>query len=208
MQDLSRFQRPRFARMYERMSVEAERHGTALQRGRLLAGLSGRVIEVGAGNGMNFPHYPVEVSEVVAVEPEDRLRALAERDAAGAPVPVTVVPGHGGSLEFADGSFDAAVLSLVLCSVPDQPAALAEVRRVLRPDRAVVGAGRRGLPAQSGHRRRHRGRRLRHRGAGPVPLQARPGISHPDPHPGPRPRVTAYRAGACGHGFGEVTTGQ
>lgn len=119
--------------MYERVSVEADRHGTALQRARLLAGLSGRVIEVGAGNGMNFPHYPAPVREVVAVEPEDTLRALAERAAPEAPVPVTVVPGHGGALEFADGSFDAAVLSLVLCSVPDQAAALAEVRRVLRP---------------------------------------------------------------------------
>ena len=133
MQDLSRFQRPRFARMYERVSVEADRHGTARQRARLLAGLGGRVIEVGAGNGMNFSHYPAQVREVVAVEPEHTLRALAVRAAAEAPVPVTVVPGHGGALEFADGTFDAAVLSLVLCSVPDQAAALAEVRRVLRP---------------------------------------------------------------------------
>jgi ubiquinone/menaquinone biosynthesis C-methylase UbiE len=131
MQDLSEFQHPRFARMYERLSVEAERNGMDALRRRLLAGLSGRVVEVGAGNGMNFPYYPPEVREVVAVEPENRLRELGERAAADAPVPVTVVAGHGGALPYDAGVFDAAVVSLVLCSVPDQGVALAEVRRVL-----------------------------------------------------------------------------
>ncbi|TDC09141.1 class I SAM-dependent methyltransferase [Nonomuraea longispora] len=133
MQDLSRFQRPRFARAYERMSAESERSGTAGHRRRLLAGLSGRVVEIGAGNGMNFRHYPPEVREVVAVEPEDRLRSAAQRAAGGAMVPVSVVAGHDGALPVEDDGFDAAVVSLVLCSVPDQAAALAEVRRVLRP---------------------------------------------------------------------------
>ncbi|MFG1707878.1 class I SAM-dependent methyltransferase [Nonomuraea sp. M3C6] len=132
MQDLSQFQHPRFARMYERLSVESERWGTAEHRRRLLAGLAGRVVEIGAGNGMNFAHYPPEVREVVAVEPEDRLRALAERAAGGVTVPVRVVAGHAGALPVEDGGFDAAVVSLVLCSVPDQRAALAEVRRVVR----------------------------------------------------------------------------
>lgn len=133
VQDLSRFQNPRFARSYARISAEAERRGTAEHRRRLLAGLTGRVLEVGAGNGMNFAHYPAAVREVVAVEPEDRLRAMAERAAAGAAVPVRVVAGHGADLGFEDGAFDAVVLSLVLCSVPDQRAALGEVVRVLRP---------------------------------------------------------------------------
>ncbi|WP_433517141.1 class I SAM-dependent methyltransferase [Nonomuraea sp. CA-143628] len=133
MQDLSAFQHPRFARMYERLSAEAERHGMTGLRRRLLSGLSGRVVEVGAGNGLNFPHYPPQVSEVVAIEPEDRLRALGERAAALAPVPVTVVRGHGGSLPYEAGSFDAAVVSLVLCSVPDSGVLLAELRRVLKP---------------------------------------------------------------------------
>ena len=133
MTELSQFQHPRFARMYERISAESERRGTAEHRRRALAGLSGRVIEVGAGNGMNFAHYPASVTEVVAVEPEDHLRALAERAAEEAPVPVQVVAGHAGALPVEDVSCDAAVLSLVLCSVPDVPQALAEIRRVLKP---------------------------------------------------------------------------
>lgn len=133
MADLSGFQHPRFARMYERISAESEQRGTAERRDETLAGLAGRVIEVGAGNGLNFAHYPEMVTEVVAVEPEDRLRALAERAAATAPVPIRVVAGHAGALPAEDGTFDAAVASLVLCSVADVPAALAEIRRVLRP---------------------------------------------------------------------------
>jgi ubiquinone/menaquinone biosynthesis C-methylase UbiE len=133
MSDLSRFQHPRFARMYERMSAESDRRGTAAHRGRALAGLEGRVIEVGAGNGRNFSHYPVAVTEVTAVEPEDALRALAERAARRAPVPVGVVAGHADDLPVDDASHDAAVASLVLCSVPDLGRALAELRRVLRP---------------------------------------------------------------------------
>ncbi|MCA2187579.1 class I SAM-dependent methyltransferase [Nonomuraea cavernae] len=133
MGDLSRYQHPRFARMYERMSGQAERFGMAGHRDRLLSGLSGRVVEVGAGNGLNFPHYPAEVREVVAVEPEDVLRGLAERAAPTSPVPVQVVAGHAGELPFDDATFDAAVVSLVLCSVESQAAALAELRRVLRP---------------------------------------------------------------------------
>ncbi|MCK2217654.1 class I SAM-dependent methyltransferase [Actinomadura sp. ATCC 31491] len=133
MQDLSRFQHPRFARMYERMSVEAEPHATGPLRRRMLAGLAGRVVEVGAGNGLNFAHYPAEVREVVAIEPDDVLRAGAERAAGATRVPVRVVAGHAGELPAEDGGYDAVVLSMVLCSVPDQRAALAEVRRVLRP---------------------------------------------------------------------------
>ncbi len=124
---------PVFARVYQRISVMMDRAGAAEHRHALVAGLSGRVIEVGAGNGRTFAHYPQEVTEVVAVEPEPRLRAAAEQAAREAPVPVRVVPGVAEDLPGRDGEFDAAVAGLVLCTVPDQAVALAEIRRVLRP---------------------------------------------------------------------------
>lgn len=127
------YQHPRFARAYLRGVELADRRGAADHRRRLLEGLSGRVIEVGAGSGANFPHYPAAVTEVVAVEPDDTLRAHAEREARRAPVPVSVVAGHAEELPGGDAAFDAAVASLVLCSVPSPPAALAELARVLRP---------------------------------------------------------------------------
>jgi len=134
MPDLAAFQHPRFARTWEKLSGESERRGTAEHRDRTLAGLTGRVLEVGAGNGTNFPHYPTTVTEVIAVEPEDRLRALAEQAAATAPVPVRVVAAHADELPYEDNSFDAVIATLVLCSVPDQHHALTELRRVLKSD--------------------------------------------------------------------------
>lgn len=129
---------PLFARYYARVSVALEtRAGMAGIRGRLLTGLSGRVIEIGAGNGLNFAHYPGEVSEVVAIEPERSLRELARQAALRADVPVDVAPGAAEALPVKSEAFDAAVISLVLCSVRDVPRALAEVRRVLRPGGVV-----------------------------------------------------------------------
>lgn len=124
---------PVFARLYARLSASAEAKGAAAHREEMLAGLAGRVVEVGAGNGLNFAHYPATVTEVVAVEPEAHLRKLARAAAHAAIVPVTVVDGTADHLPLDDATFDAAVCSLVLCSVGDQDAALAEVRRVLRP---------------------------------------------------------------------------
>ncbi|PAZ13556.1 SAM-dependent methyltransferase [Streptomyces sp. SA15] len=129
---------PLFARYYARISVNAEtRMGMAGVRERLLAGLSGRVIEIGAGNGLNFAHYPRTVSEVVAIEPERTLRQLAVESALRCGVPVDVVPGAAEALPVKSEAFDGAVISLVLCSVRDVPRALGEVRRVLRPGGAV-----------------------------------------------------------------------
>ncbi|MFF7975008.1 methyltransferase domain-containing protein [Streptomyces sp. NPDC007905] len=125
---------PLFARYYARLSVGAEtRLGMAGRRERLLAGLSGRVIEIGAGNGLNFLHYPGTVAEVVAIEPEPLLRKLALQSALRAQVPVDVVPGAAEALPVKSEAFEAAVLSLVLCSVRDVARALGEVRRVLKP---------------------------------------------------------------------------
>jgi ubiquinone/menaquinone biosynthesis C-methylase UbiE len=123
-----------FARLYPRISRSAEQSGGTEHRRSLLAGLEGRVIEVGAGHGLNFAHYPPAVSQVVAVEPEPHLRGLAVQAAGRAPVPIEVRDGTAEALPAQDDEFDAAVVSLVLCSVSDQPAALREIARVLRPD--------------------------------------------------------------------------
>jgi SAM-dependent methyltransferase len=123
---------PLFARFFDRISrtMEAE---VGRYRAELLAGLSGRVLEIGAGNGMNFGHYPPTVAEVVALEPEPYLRERAQAAAPAAPVAVTVRDGVAAPVPLEGGSFDAAVASLVLCTVPDPDAAVAELRRVLRP---------------------------------------------------------------------------
>jgi ubiquinone/menaquinone biosynthesis C-methylase UbiE len=125
--------RPRFARMYLRSAASAEKRGATDHRRRLLEGLRGTVLEIGAGHGLNFPHYPPEVTEVIAIEPERTLRGEAETAAKSARVPIRVVAGVADDLPAADASMDAAVASLVLCSVPDQQRALAEIRRVVRP---------------------------------------------------------------------------
>ncbi|MGC9221770.1 MAG: class I SAM-dependent methyltransferase [Solirubrobacteraceae bacterium] len=123
---------PIFAHTYAFMS-RFGREGLGRRRAALLAGLSGRVIEVGAGIGDNFEHYPLTVTEVVAVEPEPHLRKLATHAAARAPVAVSVHAGFAEALPFDDASFDVAVTSLVLCSVQSPSLALAELQRVIRP---------------------------------------------------------------------------
>jgi SAM-dependent methyltransferase len=124
---------PLFARFFHRFCGRDSGRGESDLRVELLAGATGRVVEVGAGNGINFPHYPGSVAEVIAVEPEPYLRDQAQKAAASAPVPVRVIRGLADALELEPGSVDAVVACGVLCSVPDQGAALAEFRRVLRP---------------------------------------------------------------------------
>ena len=126
-------QHPRFARAYARAVVGMNRRGGAEHRRRLLAGLQGSVIEVGAGEGSSFGLYPAAVTDVLAVEPDDYMRGLADVRAKSAPVPVAVVAGSAERIPVPDASADAVVCSLVLCSVADQGAALAEIFRVLRP---------------------------------------------------------------------------
>ncbi len=130
--------RPVFARIYAAMIPRMDAGGLADLRDELLTDLRGSVVEVGCGNGMNFQHYPDSVTTVHAVEPEPHLRALAMEAAGSAPVDVTVTAGTGAALPLEDNSVDAAVLCMVLCSVPDQQAAVAEIRRVLRPGGTLV----------------------------------------------------------------------
>jgi ubiquinone/menaquinone biosynthesis C-methylase UbiE len=123
---------PLFARVFDRLSRTMEKD-VGPYRDELLAGLSGRVVEIGPGNGSNFRHYPDPVTELVAVEPEPYLRSKAARAAESVAINVTVRAGTADSLGLADETMDAAVSSLVLCSVRDQAAALGEIRRVLKP---------------------------------------------------------------------------
>jgi ubiquinone/menaquinone biosynthesis C-methylase UbiE len=103
------------------------------RREQALAGLSGRVIEPGAGTGATFAHYPAAVTEVLAVEPEPLLRERASEAAVEAPVPVSMIDGLAEALPFEDETFDAAVAHMTMCSVRDPDLAAAELYRVLRP---------------------------------------------------------------------------
>lgn len=126
-------QHPLFARFMARRAIRMERLGQAELRDEQLAGLTGTVVEAGAGSGVSFPHYPATVTEVIAVEPSDYLRGQAASAATQASVPVRVVDGTAERLPATAGSVDAVVVSGVLCSVSDPAAVLAEFRRVLRP---------------------------------------------------------------------------
>lgn len=124
--------RPRYARLFEKQVVTIEPTLAPL-RERLAAGLAGRVVEVGAGTGASFSHYPATVDAVIAFEPEPYLRRIAIDAAARAPVPIAVRAGRAERLPAGDGEFDAALVSLTLCSVDDPDAAVAELARVLKP---------------------------------------------------------------------------
>jgi ubiquinone/menaquinone biosynthesis C-methylase UbiE len=124
---------PLFSRFYARVSPAMDAGGIAARRRQLLAGLTGTVIEIGAGNGLNFAHYPAGVTRVLAVEPDPFLRRIAHDNAASAPVPVEVTDGVAEELPAGDGAFDAAVATFVLCSVASQQAVLREIHRVLCP---------------------------------------------------------------------------
>lgn len=125
--------RPWFAWVYRHVASTLDRHATGTHRSALVDGLSGSVVEIGAGTGLTFARYRAPVAEVTAVEPEPTLRARAQQAAAAAAVPVTVQAGVAEALPLPAGTADAAVSSLVLCTVDDPAAALGELARVLRP---------------------------------------------------------------------------
>ncbi|PXX62370.1 methyltransferase family protein [Nocardia tenerifensis] len=102
-------------------------------RERVCAGLKGRVVEVGFGSGLNVPFYPGAVESVSAVEPADLGWRLASGRVAESRVPIERAGLDGQSLPFADNTFDSAVSTWTLCTIPDVATALAEVRRVLTP---------------------------------------------------------------------------
>ena len=102
-------------------------------RERVCDGLEGDVIEIGFGSGLNIPFYPASVSRVSAVEPADIGWKLAQKRLAATQVPIERSGLDGQSLPFPDNSFDTALSTWTMCTIPDIDAALTEVRRVLKP---------------------------------------------------------------------------
>jgi ubiquinone/menaquinone biosynthesis C-methylase UbiE len=121
-----------FAALYDRGLKGTEDAGLREMRRETLSQARGRTIDLGAGTGVNHPLFPTEVTELVMAEPDPHMLAkLREKIADGEGV--QIVQASAQELPFEDDSFDTAVFTLVLCTVPDPAAALAEAARVLRP---------------------------------------------------------------------------
>jgi SAM-dependent methyltransferase len=124
------------AAFYEELAGPLEGAGVAAVRARLAGELTGKVLELGCGTGLNFAHYRAG-AEVTAIEPLDEFRAVAAQRAAAAAARIHVRDGDAQALPFADHSFDAGLATLVFCSIPAAARGLREFRRVLRPGAPV-----------------------------------------------------------------------
>lgn len=122
-----------FAAMYDRMSRSSEEAGVGEMRQRLLGDVSGDILELGAGTGMNLSHYDEALASLVLTEPEPAMLRRLQPKARDQAPNAKVVQASAEDLPFEDSSFDAVVSTLVLCGVEDQARALQEAKRVLRP---------------------------------------------------------------------------
>jgi ubiquinone/menaquinone biosynthesis C-methylase UbiE len=125
-----------FAALYDRLFAATEKAGLREMRAQLLADAKGRVLELGAGTGLNLEHYGPAVTELVLTEPDPHMakRMRSKVSAAETPFVVNVVEAGAESLPFEEHSFDTVISTLVFCTIPDPQAAAAEVSRVLKPD--------------------------------------------------------------------------
>lgn len=123
---------PLFAALYDWLTWPAERGALGRRRAALARDLNGRVLDLGAGTGLNLPRL-LGAGRYVGVDPDPAMLKRARPRAAAAAVPAALVLARGEQLPFPDGAFDTVLATLVFCTVPDVPAALAEIRRVLRP---------------------------------------------------------------------------
>lgn len=128
---------PLFAAVYDTMNRPLEAQLFGERRARLLAGLTGTVLDVGAGTGANLPHFR-NADRVVAAEPDPAMRKRLAGKLTAAVVPVEIDAAPAEELPYPDSSFDAVVCTLVLCTVADPARALAEIRRVLAPGGSLV----------------------------------------------------------------------
>ncbi|HVK73319.1 MAG TPA: methyltransferase domain-containing protein [Kofleriaceae bacterium] len=120
------------AELYDHICADSDDAGMGIWRAQVCGDLTGDVVEVGAGTGLMFRHYPAD-ARVTAVEPDDAFAALARPRAAAAAATIDVVAGVAERLPGGDHVRDGALVGLVLCTVADPAVALAELRRVLRP---------------------------------------------------------------------------
>jgi ubiquinone/menaquinone biosynthesis C-methylase UbiE len=123
-----------FAAMYDRVGRGSEDAGLREERRRLVATAEGATIELGAGTGLNLAHYPEAVTRLVLTEPDRHMRARLGRRVEELGSTAEIVEAAAERLPFPDATFDTAVVTLVLCSVPDQQAALREIARVVKPN--------------------------------------------------------------------------
>jgi ubiquinone/menaquinone biosynthesis C-methylase UbiE len=122
-----------FSAIYDPLLWVGERAGMAERRSELLGQVTGRVLELGAGTGLNLPHYPDHLEELVLTEPSPPMVARLKRRAKRSLVPSSVMEADAEKLPFEDDSFDTVVSTLVLCTVDHPKLAIDEIARVLRP---------------------------------------------------------------------------
>jgi ubiquinone/menaquinone biosynthesis C-methylase UbiE len=123
-----------FAALYDAVNKGSEAAGMREERRQLLASTTGATIEIGAGTGLNLEHYPAGVTRLVLAEPDPHMRRRLGRRVEALGRPAEVIDSSAEALPFPDATFDTAVVTLVLCSVPEPEAALAEIARVLKPN--------------------------------------------------------------------------
>jgi ubiquinone/menaquinone biosynthesis C-methylase UbiE len=119
--------------MYDRFTARSERDTFAAHRQALLAGAAGDVLEIGGGTGANLSHYGGDVSTLTITEPEQPMAKRLQKRIASVRPDAKLLQAPAEDLPFDDESFEVAVSTLVLCTVDDQPRALRELRRVLKP---------------------------------------------------------------------------
>jgi ubiquinone/menaquinone biosynthesis C-methylase UbiE len=123
-----------FAALYDTVSRGSEEAGLRARRQQLLSAAEGATLEIGAGTGLNLEHYPEAVTRLVLVEPDRHMRRRLGRRLETLGRQAEIVDASVEELPFPDATFDTAVVTYVLCSVPDQEEALAEIARVLKPN--------------------------------------------------------------------------